>query len=199
MCVCVSVSVCVASVVQQLFGCCTLCVIRPSLFTTQQVSKCLFHFKGFLCFMWQGVYISPQTIFAQGGSIHILFCSPSHSTVVTFVQGSGFPRIPQTADCLCVSLSSHLHVSFFLRLPPSGWQMDGNIWHVSHLCQRAGPAGRASDQSTSLLCLRASHCGFVSLPGAELWPGQHIMPGQSPFPGELWHVAQQHKVFLEGF
>lgn len=35
----------------QLSAGCVICVISPSLFTTQQVSKCLFDFKGFVCFM----------------------------------------------------------------------------------------------------------------------------------------------------
>lgn len=35
----------------QLSAGCVICAISPSLFTTQQVSKCLFDFKGFLCFM----------------------------------------------------------------------------------------------------------------------------------------------------
>lgn len=56
----------VYSILQQLSAWCTICVIRPSLFTAQQVSKCLFDFKGFLCFMWEGVYISPQTSLHRG-------------------------------------------------------------------------------------------------------------------------------------
>lgn len=69
-------------------------------FTTPQVLKCLFGFKGFLCFMCEGVYISPQTSLHRGASIHILSCSTSHPTVLTFVQRSCLPRILQAAECL---------------------------------------------------------------------------------------------------
>lgn len=46
-------------------GWCAICY-QTLRFTTWQVSKCLFNFKGFLCFMWEGVYISPQTALHRG-------------------------------------------------------------------------------------------------------------------------------------
>lgn len=138
------------SVLQQLFGWCVICVIRPSLFTTQQVSKCLFDFKGFLCFMWEGVYISPQTALHRG--VQYTSC-PVHPPTPVFWHLSRdlvYPESPRRLTAVWVSI--YMFCLIF-RLPSSGWEMDSRGWHVIHLYQWLGPAGRASDQTTSFLCL----------------------------------------------
>lgn len=149
--------------------------------------------------MWAGVCISPSDVFAQGGSIHILSWSPSHSSVLTFVRGSGLPGVVRSCDC-CVWIGVIIQVSCLIfRLPSRRWKMDGYIWHVVHLYQWPCPAGRASHQTTSVLRRQERHGGFISLPKTELWTGQHFMPGRAAAPGKLWHVPEHHNVFLEGF
>lgn len=186
------------SVLQILSGWCIICFIRPSLFTTWQVSKCLFGFKGFLCFMWQGVYISPQTsLLPGGGSIHILSCSTSHPNVLTFVQGSALAVVMWTADCFLRTFIKMFCLIF--RLLPSGGKVGRRVRHVVRLCQWACPAGRASDQTASFLWLQARHCRFISHEEAELCPEQHIVPGGAAFPRQLQHITQQLQVFLEDF
>ncbi len=103
----------VVSVLQQLLSWCIICVIRPSLFTTQQVSKCLFDFKGSLCFMWVGVYISPQTSLHRG--VQYTSC-PVHLPLQCFDICPGIWFALKHPDCwlLSVNLTSHLNVlSYF--------------------------------------------------------------------------------------
>lgn len=142
--------------------------------------------------MWQGVYFSPQTSLHWGGSIHILLCSPSHCSVLTFVQESGLGRdvsVWLLFSCTCPGF----------RLPPSWWKMDRHIWLFVRLCWRIYAVGRTANWTSSFFGIQACHRGFVSLSKTELWAGKHFLPRGAPFSGELQYLSEQHKVFLEGF
>lgn len=73
------------SVIRKLFcsrssrhsGCCSICFIRPSLFTALQVSKCLFDFKGFLCLCDRVCMLALRRPCTRGFNTHpVLFSLP---------------------------------------------------------------------------------------------------------------------------
>lgn len=151
------------------------------LFTALQVSKCLFGFKGFPCFMWQGVYVSPQTSLHQGG-VQYTSCPVRPPTPVFSHLSRDLGQPESSLSCKCDLICWTFCLVF--RLLSGGRKVDGHIWHVVRLYQRARPTCRNSDQAASSIQLQKHHCRFISLQEGELW-AEHTVPGRAPVPGEL--------------